>query len=79
MKQDELIKMHLEEHGSITSMEAFELYGCTRLSARIWNLRHSGMNITGESTKSKNRYGKNVHFSTYRLVMNDGNIQDKQE
>ena len=72
MKQDELIKKHLEEHGSITSMEAFELYGCTRLSARIWNLRHSGMKIVGESTKSKNRYGKLVHFTTYRLVKDNG-------
>lgn len=74
MNQDELIKKHLKEHGSITSMEAFELYGCTRLSARIWNLRHKyiGLKIVGESTKSKNRYGKNVHFSTYRLVKDDG-------
>ena len=74
MTQDELIKNHLKEHGSITSMEAFELYGCTRLSARIWNLRHKykGLKIVGESTKSKNRYGKNVHFSTYRLVKDDG-------
>lgn len=74
MKQDELIKKHLEEHSSITSMEAIELYGCTRLSARIWNLRHKykGLKIVGESTKSKNRYGRNVHFTTYRLVTNDG-------
>ena len=72
MKQDELIKKHLEEHGSITSMEAIELYGCTRLSARIWNLRHSGMKIVGESTKSKNRFGKHVHFTTYRLVKDNG-------
>lgn len=74
MNQDELIKKHLKEHGSITSLEAFELYGCTRLSARIWNLRHKyiGLKIVGESTKAKNRYGKNVHFSTYRLVKDDG-------
>lgn len=74
MNQDELIKKHLKEHGSITSMEAFELYGCTRLSARIWNLRHKhkGLKIVGESTKSKNRYGKNVHFTTYWLVKEQG-------
>ena len=76
MKQNELIKKHLKEKGTITSMEAFELYGCTRLSARIFNLRQSGMNIVNDLTKGKNRYGDTVYFSTYRLVQNDGNISN---
>ena len=76
MKQNELIKKHLKEKGTITSMEAFELYGCTRLSARIFNLRQEGMNIVNDLTKGKNRYGDTVYFSTYRLVQNDGNISN---
>lgn len=30
---------HLKEHGTITSWEAIDLYGATRLSAIIFNLR----------------------------------------
>lgn len=31
---------HLEKHGSITQLEALNEYGISRLSARIWELRH---------------------------------------
>ena len=38
--QRELVLNHLQQHGSITSMEAFQLFGVTRLSAIIYELRH---------------------------------------
>lgn len=34
---------HLKKQGHITSKEAFELFGATRLSAIIYNLRKRGV------------------------------------
>lgn len=36
---EEIILKHLEEHGSITTWEAIELYKCTRLGHYIFLLR----------------------------------------
>ena len=41
----QLVKSHLLERGKITSWEAIENYGATRLSAIIFNLRDRGMPI----------------------------------
>ena len=65
--QKDLIRKHLESLGKITSMDAFKKYGITRLSAVIFSLREKGMKIISLDTNSKNRYGKNVKFSTYAL------------
>lgn len=45
----EIILKHLQEHGSITSLLAIELYRCTRLSHYIYLLRKEGYVITNES------------------------------
>ena len=39
------IHYHLIAHGSITPMEALNLYGCYRLGARVWDLRQAGVPI----------------------------------
>ena len=44
----EIILEHLQEHGSITSLEAIEKYKCTRLSHYIYLLRKDGYEITSE-------------------------------
>lgn len=63
------IKRHLEDYGKITSLEAINEYGNTRLSATIFILRHDyGLNIVSIPTKGKNRYGEETHFVTYVLV-----------
>lgn len=59
---------YLQENDSISSMEAFELFGATRLSAIIFKLRKYGYNIINQDCKSKNRYGEKVHFVRYKLV-----------
>lgn len=66
--QEQAVLNHLKEHGSITSMEAFELYGCTRLSARIFDFRKLGYNILTVDTTVKNRYGQTCTYATYVLV-----------
>lgn len=65
LTQHEEVRKHLETYGHITSMEAFERYGATRLSAIIYNLKKEGMNITTEQTKGTTRYGRAVTFATY--------------
>ena len=45
MSQTTDILAHLADKGSITALEALELYGCFRLAARINDLRHDGHNI----------------------------------
>ncbi len=69
LTKKEAIRKHLEKHNGITSKEAFELYGETRLSATIYELKHrNNLNIISEDTKVKTRYGKNVCVTTYKLV-----------
>lgn len=65
--QNAMILEHMKSHNGITTMEAYELYGVTRLSARIWDLRHEGHAIRGESRVGVNRYGKKVSYYEYRL------------
>lgn len=63
------VKNHLEKKGHITSLEAIERYGATRLSAIIYNLRHNyGMEIGNKSNKIKDRFGNTCIFDTYILL-----------
>ena len=64
--QKQLIEKHLLEKGEITSWEAFEIYGVTRLSHIIYVLRRK-YNIISVSTTKKNRYGNYCTYSTYTL------------
>lgn len=59
---------YLQENDGISSMEAFELFGATRLSAIIFKLRKYGYCITNNRCCSKNRYGEKVYFVKYKLV-----------
>lgn len=68
----ELIKNHLEEKESITSLEAIKLYGNTRLSATIYTLRHAyGMRIINKPQHCKNRYGKKTSYVEYVLIRDE--------
>lgn len=62
---------HLKNVGSITSLEAIQKYGLTRLSAIIYNLRKDGYIITSKNETSKNRYGRKVTYSRYYLKENN--------
>lgn len=62
------ILRYLQENESISSIEAFKLFGATRLSAIIFNLRKYGYNIINERICSKNRYGEKVYFVRYKLL-----------
>lgn len=68
MNQTEDILTHFKLGYSITSMEAFELYGATRLSAIIFNLRKKGYNIQKRKKPNVNRYGKVNFYAEYYLI-----------
>lgn len=58
------IRLHLKHHHAITSWEAFELFGITRLSAIIYTLRKTH-NIVSVPMTATNRYGNTVNFVKY--------------
>lgn len=58
---------HLKEYGSITSLEAIELYGATRLSAIIFNLRKQGFDIETIDLPFTDRFGTKSHYGKYVL------------
>lgn len=64
MTQHQLILKYIQDFGSITPMEAFDL-GITKLATRVSEMRRDGMQFKIETVKSKNRYGKSVHFAKY--------------
>ncbi len=67
MNKSQLVKEHLERVGSITSWEAIQLYGATRLSSIIFNLRKAGYNISTLSNEGLDRYGNESRFAKYVL------------
>ena len=64
--QDEKILDHLKSGKPITPIDALNLFGCFRLSARIFNLRQDGHNII---TKNITNEGKT--FAEYHLLGKD--------
>ena len=66
--QCEKILRHLNDYGSITSLEAMQEYGIARLAARISDLREAGVAIVSEMATGKNRYGEPTHFAVYSLA-----------
>ena len=68
MNKTQKVLEHLQNNTGITSMDAFELYGATRLSAIIFNLRNRGYDIVNVDRDCVDRYGNTCHFVEYRLV-----------
>lgn len=63
-KTQEVLK-HLQKRKSITSLEAIRLFGATRLSAIIFNLRKRGYIIDNVWMEKKDKYGNNCQFVKY--------------
>ena len=66
MNQTQAIKKYLEEGNTITSMEAFKKFGCTRLSAKIFDLRAKGFIIDSIQCTGTTRYGDECRYVMYR-------------
>lgn len=59
---------HLKRNGSITSKEAFELYGITRLSSIIFVLKDRGYIIETEMAQTTTRYGTTANYAVYKYI-----------
>lgn len=69
MNKTQKVIEHLNLYGSITSLEAIDLYGATRLSAIIFNLRHRyNLNIVNETINFTDRYGNKANYVKYVLI-----------
>ena len=68
MTQKKAILDYMQEHGSITPMEAFSDLGVTKLATQIsLMIRIDGLNIKKEMVQSTNRYGRPCHYMKYSL------------
>jgi hypothetical protein len=69
INKTQLVLDHLEKYGTITSLEAIELYGATRLSSIIYNLRKRGYKIVTEDMPFTDRFGTKSICGKY--ILND--------
>lgn len=68
MSQTEMVLEYLKEHGSITTWESYSKLFITRLSAKIYDLKHKyGYEFDEEWITKKNRYGNTCSFKKYIL------------
>ena len=66
------VKKHLIEKGTIDSWTAINLYGATRLSAIIFNLRQRGYYIESISNTAYDRNNEVCNFTTYKYNQYNG-------
>ncbi len=65
--QTQQIYEHMKANRSITQLEAYELYGITRVASRIHELRQQGVGIIKTMKTGKNRFGVNCRYAEYKL------------
>ena len=65
MSQNQEVLKYLKKH-TITSKDAFMIFGITRLSARIFDLRAAGHNIESKIIAVPGRNGI-AHVAQYKL------------
>lgn len=63
----EKVLEHLQKYGHITSIEAIEKYGATRLSSIIYNLRARGFDIDTIKIPFVDRFGTSSICGNYVL------------
>ena len=69
--QVEQVLDYIKKYGSITPFEAIYELGVTRLSARIYELRHyNNVDIETHSIKFKSRNGRVSSYAKYTLKEN---------
>ena len=66
-QKSEVLKF-MQTHKGITSIQAFERFGITRLADIIYKLPQEGFEIESEQLTTKNRYGHVVNYARYSLV-----------
>lgn len=74
----QLVIRHLKQKGSITSWDAIRLYGATRLSAIIFNLRDRGYLIDSIWLDGKDRFGNPGRYVKYIFKGLQDGFQENQ-
>lgn len=69
-KSEKRIFDYMTEFGSITTLQSFVDLGESRLSARIFELKRKGINISSERVSVSNRYGEKRSVSKYWVTGN---------
>ena len=67
MTKTQAVLEWLQTNASISSMEAIQNFGATRLSAIIFNLRKRGYNIETVMVDGRDRFGNQMRFARYYL------------
>lgn len=68
MTQKEKVLQYMKDFGRITTLQAFQDLGITRLAARINELRKDGVLIETNFINVKNRYGEKVRYAEYNIA-----------
>jgi len=63
--QSQAILKYFKSKKSLTSMQAFELFGCTRLAARVHSLREAGYDIASVWQETDTKYGEHTRYVKY--------------
>lgn len=66
--QCERVIQYIKDFGFITTWQAYQELGVTRLASRIFDLKEQGYIFSKKRVTTKNRYGDNVSYDEYRLV-----------
>lgn len=66
--QADRILRYMKDYGGITQLQATMYLGCTRLAARISDLRDRGVMISDDWVKVTNRDGSTSTVKEYRLA-----------
>lgn len=74
LSQCEMIIKYIRDFGSITTLQAFNDLGCTRLASRINDLKNQGYRFRDKYVTSKNRYGVKVTYKKNYLEGADGTV-----
>lgn len=63
--QNRVILRHLQGGGRLTALEALDLCGTMRLSARIMDLRNAGHDIVTNRVTKKSRAGSAMSYAEF--------------
>lgn len=66
MTQNEQIAAHLNAGNALTPLDALRLFGCSRLAARVADLKASGMAIESTMIEVHGAHGK-ARVAQYRV------------
>jgi len=68
----QMVLEYLQKGRTLTSEEAWNFFGASRLADIVHKLRKEGYPILTTDTSGKDKFGNKVNFATYKLVRAEG-------